>query len=249
MYLEEHRDEFPGVEIVGTYLRDYEYRALAAQVLGYVGEISPEELERLEPEGYRAGEKIGKTGIESAFDRYLRGHAGAAQLRVDSLGRPQGAFELRRPAQPGNTIRLTLDIGLQRAAERALSEGIDLAYEDDRFNANGGAIVALDPRDGAVLAMARTRPTSRPSTSAASTRRSSLRSPSTASRSSATTPGSTARSPASTRPAPRSSRSPPSPRSRTASSRRTSTSSARRTPSTGSTSTASTTGTRTRTWR
>jgi penicillin-binding protein 2 len=162
MYLEEHRDEFPGVEIVGTYLRDYEYRALGAQVLGYVGEISPEELERLEAEGYRAGEKIGKTGIESSFDRYLRGHAGAAQLRVDSLGRPQGAFELRRPAQPGNTIRLTLDIGLQRAAERALRDGIELAYEDDRFNANGGAIVALDPRDGAVLAMA-SNPTYKPS--------------------------------------------------------------------------------------
>jgi penicillin-binding protein 2 len=162
MYLEEHRDEFPGVEIVGTYLRDYEYRALAAQVLGYVGEISPEELERLESEGYRAGEKIGKTGVESAFDRYLRGVAGAAQLRVDSLGRPQGAFELRRPAQPGNTIRLTLDIGLQRAAERALRDGIELAYEDDHFNANGGAIVALDPRDGAVLAMA-SNPTYKPS--------------------------------------------------------------------------------------
>jgi penicillin-binding protein 2 len=158
----EHSSEFPGVEIVGTYLRDYEHRALAAQVLGYVGEISQEELDRLEEDGYRAGEKIGKSGVESAFDRYLRGHAGAAQLRVDSLGRPQGAFELRRPAQPGNTVRLTLDIGLQRAAERALREGIKLAVAQDEWNANGGAIVALDPRDGAVLAMA-SNPTYKPS--------------------------------------------------------------------------------------
>ena len=73
-----------------TYLRNYENRALAAQVLGYVGEISPEELERLEQDGYRGGEKIGKTGVEAAFDTYLRGTAGAAQLRVDSLGRPAG---------------------------------------------------------------------------------------------------------------------------------------------------------------
>ena len=158
----ERPHEFPGVSVVGTYLRDYENRALAAQVLGYVGEISPEELKRLEQDGYRGGEKIGKTGVEAAFDTYLRGRAGAAQLRVDSLGRPLGTFTERRPAQPGNNVRLTIDIGLQRAAERALSYGIDLAHQNDEWNANGGAIIALDPRDGAVLAMA-SNPTYKPS--------------------------------------------------------------------------------------
>ena len=158
----ENRADFPGVEITSTYLRDYEYRALAAQVLGYVGEVSPEELERLEGRDIRGGEKIGKTGIEAAFDSYLRGTPGAAQLRVDSLGRPLGPFETRRPAQAGNSVRLTIDIGLQRAAERALRYGIGLAPNDDRFNANGGAIVALDPRDGAVLALA-SNPTYKPS--------------------------------------------------------------------------------------
>jgi penicillin-binding protein 2 len=162
--LKERRAEFPGVEVVGTYLRDYEYRALAAQLLGYVGEISPEELERLEKDGYRPGEKIGKTGVEAAFDTYLRGTAGAAQIRVDSLGRPQGEgpYKPLRPGQPGNSVRLTIDIGLQRAAERALQEGIEIAYENKEWNANGGAIVALDPRDGAVLAMA-SNPTYKPS--------------------------------------------------------------------------------------
>ena len=162
MYLQEHRAEFPGVEVVGTYLRDYEHKALAAQVLGYVGEISEEELKRLEKDGYRGGEKIGKTGVEASFDSYLRGAPGAAQLRVDSLGRPQGPFTLRRPPQPGNSVRLTLDMGLQRAAERALSYGIRLARGNKAYNANGGAIVALDPRDGAVLAMA-SNPTYKPS--------------------------------------------------------------------------------------
>jgi len=160
--LEERPHEFPGVSVVGTYLRDYENRALAAQVLGYVGEISKEELARLEQDGYRGGEKIGKTGVEAAFDTYLRGKAGAAQLRVDSLGVPQGTFTERRPAQPGSNVRLTIDVGLQRAAERALEYGIDLAYENDEWNANGGAIVALDPRDGAVLALA-SNPTYKPS--------------------------------------------------------------------------------------
>ena len=96
----------------------------------------------------------------SSFDRYLRGHAGAAQPR--RLARPaQGTFDSAgRPAREHD--RLTLDIGLQRVAERALHDRIDLAYEDDRFNANGGAIVALDPRDGAVLAVA-SNPTYKPS--------------------------------------------------------------------------------------
>ncbi|HEY8103512.1 MAG TPA: penicillin-binding protein 2 [Gaiellaceae bacterium] len=160
--LEERRAEFPGVEVVGTYLRDYEYRTLGAQLLGYVGEISPEELERLEKVGYSPGEKIGKTGVEAAFDTYLRGTAGADQLRVNSLGVPQSAYLPRRPAQPGNSVRLTLDIGLQRAAERALRDGIELAKANEAWNADGGAIVALDPRDGAVLAMA-SNPTYKPS--------------------------------------------------------------------------------------
>ena len=158
----EHRSEFPGVQIVGTYLRDYRHRALAAQVLGYVGEISPEELDRLEDDGYLPGQKIGKTGVEAAFDGYLRGTPGADQLRVDSLGRPHGSFQPRRPPQPGNNVRLTLDMGLQRVAERALTYGIELGRRNENPNANGGAIVALDPRDGAVLAMA-SNPTYKPS--------------------------------------------------------------------------------------
>jgi penicillin-binding protein 2 len=109
-----------------------------------------------------AGDKIGKSGVESAFDRYLRGRSGVGEFRVDALGRPQGAFQLREDAKPGDAIRLTLDIGLQRAAERALREGIEIARENKSYNADGGAIVALDPRDGAIRAMASS-PTYKPS--------------------------------------------------------------------------------------
>jgi len=159
-YLYEHQAEFPGVEIVQIYLRDYEYAALAAHILGYTGEISPEELERLD--GYRAGDHIGKTGIEAAYDSYLRGRPGLAQMRVDSLGNQTSPIELRREATPGYALRLTLDMRLQRAAEEALQYGIDLAHQNEHWAANGGAIVALDPRDGAVLAMA-SAPTYKPS--------------------------------------------------------------------------------------
>ena len=161
-YLYEHQAEFPGVEIAQIYLRDYEYNTLAAQILGHVGEISPEELKRLRREGYRAGDRIGKAGIEAAFDAYLRGEDGRAQIRVDSLGNQVSDIELRREPRAGYALRLTLDIRLQRAAEEALRYGIDLAHQNDNWAANGGAIVALDPRDGAVLAMASS-PTYKPS--------------------------------------------------------------------------------------
>jgi penicillin-binding protein 2 len=163
-YLAERQTEFPGVRVARTFLRHYEYRAAAAHLLGYVGEISAEELEarRTDPLGYRGGDKIGKSGVEAAFDRYLRGRHGTAQIRVDSLGRPLGPPEAREEPKAGDPIRLTLDIQLQRAAERALREGIEIAKANESFNAAGGAIVALDPRDGAIRAMASS-PTYKPS--------------------------------------------------------------------------------------
>jgi penicillin-binding protein 2 len=153
-YLYEHKAEFPGVKIAQVYLRGYPYGSLAAQVLGYTGEISPEELKSLRRDGYRAGDRLGKTGIESAYDSYLRGRPGLDQLRVDSLGRQVSPSVPRQESRPGYALRLTLDMRLQRAAEEALQYGIDLAHENDQWAANGGAIVALDPDDGAVLAMA-----------------------------------------------------------------------------------------------
>ena len=153
-YLYEHRAEFPGVEVVQTFLREYPYRSLAAQILGYVGEISPEELERLRREGYRSGDRIGKTGLEAAYDSYLRGRAGLGEIRVDSLGRPVSPYVARQEPRPGYGVRLTLDVRLQRAAEEALRYGIGLARANKQWAADGGAVVALDPRDGAVLAMA-----------------------------------------------------------------------------------------------
>jgi penicillin-binding protein 2 len=153
-YLLEHETSFPGVDVVDTFLRGYPYGSLAAQLLGYTSEISPEQLKRLERKGYQAGDRIGQTGLEARYDSYLRGRAGLAQRRVDSLGRPLGRTVVRRTPVPGESIRLTLDIGLQRAAERALTFGIEKARGNGQWAANGGAIVALDPRDGSILAMA-----------------------------------------------------------------------------------------------
>ena len=153
-YLAEHHALFPGVRLAESWLRSYPYRSLAAQVLGYVGEISPGEYKRLQKQGYQPTDSIGQSGIELSYDGYLRGHDGTAQLTVDSLGRPKSAVKPEVLPRPGDALRLTVDIKLQRAAERALRYGVDLARQNGETHADGGSIVALDPRDGSVLAMA-----------------------------------------------------------------------------------------------
>jgi penicillin-binding protein 2 len=159
-YLKEHRREFSGVTVVESYLRSYPYKALAAQVLGYVGEASERQIQR--EQDLRLGDEVGQAGIESAYDDFLRGRPGAARLRVDSLGRPRSNFVPSQWSQAGLAIRLTIDVKLQRAAERALRYGIETAISNKAWYANGGAVVALDPRDGQVLALA-SHPTYKPS--------------------------------------------------------------------------------------
>jgi len=161
-YLDERKHDFPGVEVTQSYLRKYRYQSLAAHVLGYVGEISEQQLKELRKEGYLLGDTIGQSGVEGAYDKFLRGQAGSAELHVDATGHPQSDIIPREDPFPGKAVRLTIDIDLQRAAERALTYGIELAREDRNFYANGGAVVALDPNDGAVLALA-SNPTYKPS--------------------------------------------------------------------------------------
>ena len=132
-YLAEHQRDFPGVEIGVTYLRNYNTEALLAHMLGYTGEISPSQLTALRKQtyscdgrsvGYSPGDRIGETGVESQYDTYLRGCSGIKEFRVDSLGVRKTPVVPRQDAQPGKAIRLTIDISLQRAAERALQYGI-----------------------------------------------------------------------------------------------------------------------------
>jgi penicillin-binding protein 2 len=155
-YLAEHRREFPGVHTRLTYLRKYNTQALLAHVLGYVGEISPDQLKALSKDGYQAGDEIGQTGVERAYDTYLRGQPEIDEVHVNSMGRPVPGTQpiVRKERQPGQRVQLTIDISLQRAAERALQYGIRLAHADGKWLANGGSVVAMDPNTGEVLAMA-----------------------------------------------------------------------------------------------
>jgi penicillin-binding protein 2 len=161
-YLSEREREFPGVSVVEMNLRSYPYGAAAAHVLGHVGEITKPQLGLKAYEQLQPGDRIGQAGIEATYDEYLRGQAGRSTMRVDSLGQPRSPLVPSVSPKDGKSIRLTIDADLQLAAERALRIGIERALEDGEWAANGGAIVALDARDGAVLAMA-SNPTFKPS--------------------------------------------------------------------------------------
>jgi penicillin-binding protein 2 len=168
-YLGEHTAEFPGVHTRTIYLRKYNSEALLAHVLGYVGEISPAQVKAL-PKSCRrpnsgcprAGDQIGQGGVELAYDKYLRGQPEIDEVHVNALGRPNAAPVPKTKAEAGNAIRLTVDISLQRSAERACQDGIRLAHQDQHWLANGCAIVAMKPNDGEILAMA-SYPTFKPS--------------------------------------------------------------------------------------
>jgi penicillin-binding protein 2 len=152
-YLAEHESEFPGVRTARTYVRHYPYQALASQVLGYVGSITQAELRRL-GRGYNPNDEIGQAGVESTYDSYLRGVDGDQRLFLDSLGRPRSRVQPTLQPIAGNAVRLTLDEKLQQATEKALADGIHIAQANHQWAARGGAIVAMDPRDGSILALA-----------------------------------------------------------------------------------------------
>jgi penicillin-binding protein 2 len=153
-YLLEHQAKFPGVQVAQAQLRRYEKGALAAHILGYVSEISKEQLEARAGKGYAPGDRIGQVGVEAAFDTYLRGVPGVGEVRVDALGRVTSDRRYSQLPDAGYSVRLTIDAELQQVAEDALRFGIRLAHEQDEWAANGGALVAMDPHTGEVLALA-----------------------------------------------------------------------------------------------
>ncbi len=140
-FVESHRDPdtFPEMEIVATQKRLYPQFGLGAHVLGYVGEVSEAELNTLQFAKYKQGDIIGKYGLERQYNDWLTGVDGQRRVVVDSLGREREVLD-NQEAQAGKNLQLTLDLDLQAVAE--------LAMEGRR-----GAVVALDPRNGEVLAM------------------------------------------------------------------------------------------------
>ncbi len=153
-YILERQPSFPGVEVQKNYLRDYPGGDLAAQLLGYTGEISAKQLKEPRFSGYVAGDVIGQSGVEYTYDRWLRGLDGALKVEVDAFGRPKAQVPGGRLPQPGDSLVLTIDQRVQKAAENAIRYGIQLAHANNHWAANAGAAIVMNPRNGELLAMA-----------------------------------------------------------------------------------------------
>jgi penicillin-binding protein 2 len=138
-FIEAHRDEFPELETVEEQRRLYPRDGFAAHLIGYVGEVSEDMLNDPKYAYYEPGDVVGKSGVEQSYDAILRGQDGSRDVVVDSHGREVGKLGIEH-AVPGKSLKLTIDIDIQRAAENAL-EG------------RNGAIVAMDPHTGEILAM------------------------------------------------------------------------------------------------
>jgi penicillin-binding protein 2 len=153
-YMQERSDEFPGLRIAPIAVRRYPQGALGGEFLGLVGEISAAQLHEQRYRGYRPGELIGRSGVEAAYDRVLQGGLQRSRVLVDALGRPVShARRIGRTRHPGG-LRLTIDARLQRAALRAIRDGIGFARATGHLDADAGAAVVMNARTGAVYALA-----------------------------------------------------------------------------------------------
>ena len=138
---EENESFFPGIEISKKIIRNYPYKSLGAHVIGYTSPITNNEYKYLSKKGYRINDLIGRTGVEYIFEDDLRGEWGGEMIEVNAAGIVQQSLGTKS-SKKGNDIQLTIDLDLQLMAEKVL--------KDKR----GGAIIAMDPRNGAIRAMA-----------------------------------------------------------------------------------------------
>ena len=172
IYFREQADRFPSVVVERQSLRQYPYGSLAAHLLGYVGSISEEEYTRLKaagsPKPYVQSDEIGKSGVESSYEKYLRGMPGKRVYEVDRSNRVVRELgSQRRTPKQGDDLYLAIDVRVQAETEISLRQGIlqrrgeqgELGY----YPSEGGAAAVVDPTNGQVMAMA-SYPTYDPST-------------------------------------------------------------------------------------
>ena len=156
--IEEMGSELPGIDIDVNSKRYYPYGTLASHLLGYVSSINSEEYETLKDEGYLYNSNIGKMGIETTMEKYLKGDNGIKRTEVDAEGETATEY-VYKEAVSGNNVTLTIDYRLQSVAEKNLKKVINniatgAAGYVKQKEANAGAVVALDVNSGEVLAMA-----------------------------------------------------------------------------------------------
>ncbi|HST54511.1 MAG TPA: penicillin-binding protein 2 [Solirubrobacteraceae bacterium] len=150
--LAERQNDFPGVTQQPVSIRDYPLGEMAAQMFGYVGQIDAQQLKRNGFRGVKQGTVVGKDGVEFYYDRYLRGTPGIQRVEVNSLGQTEPTRIAPTQPKSGYDLKLSIDLGLEREGWAALRQGIGLANSNGN-PADAAAFVALDPRNGQVLAM------------------------------------------------------------------------------------------------
>jgi penicillin-binding protein 2 len=149
--LAESQDQLPGLDLEAQPVRDYPYRKLGSHFFGYVGQITEEEYASLRGKGYTQNDVIGKEGLEEAYDRSLRGTPGGEQIEVNAQGQLVRTLGFVEPV-PGNSLILSIDWRVQNLAETALRDQL-AATAKLRGHRLAGAVVAIDPRDGGILAL------------------------------------------------------------------------------------------------
>lgn len=150
----ERQTEFPWVRVEEIAVREYPNGAVGAHVLGYTGVISQAEYKNsAEYADYELGDTVGKTGAERQFEGVLQGDKGWRRLEVNASGKPQRVID-EQPARPGNDIRLTIDIAVQKVVEEQLAGALAEAHRQGYTKAKAGAAVVVDVKTGEVLAMA-----------------------------------------------------------------------------------------------
>jgi penicillin-binding protein 2 len=178
-YVSERTGEFKGVAVNDDWVRSYPDGRLAAHVLGYTGAVTQDELKQSTFKGMDADSVVGKSGVELSYEEQLRGKAGRRTYNVDALGRivPEGSRvdSMGRfvdedgdpinvnPSQelpdhvtepvPGNNLTLTIDVDLQKVAEKELDAALKRTRESG-YEGRGGAVVAINPENGEIMALA-----------------------------------------------------------------------------------------------
>ena len=152
VYLQERSDKFPGFKVEAEAARSYPQGAFGSEFLGLLGQIEPGQLKSHAYGNAQPGEVVGQSGVEAAYDSLLNKGFVGAKIPVDSLGRIAGALRVPRQKQPP-TLQLSIDTQLQKAAEKAVLDGMAYARAAGQ-NPTGGSAVAIDPWTGAIKAIA-----------------------------------------------------------------------------------------------
>jgi penicillin-binding protein 2 len=152
-YVDEHQRALPGLRVQALPVRSYPQGGLGSEFLGLLGEVSPRQLTRKTYSYAKPGWVIGQSGVEATYDHELNGGFRRAKLRVDSRGRIVGPL-LTPAGKPLPTLRLTIDAKLQRAAVKAVQDGIGFAHAAGHGDAAAGAAVVMNAKTGALYALA-----------------------------------------------------------------------------------------------